>query len=114
MSICPDCQCAALRLSYDRSGQTCFRSCPICSYADTVSERAPERRLRADDPERYLRLFAADPSQRANFVLFAQNWHRARGTPMPVPSAAYDILKRDGVDVSKMTPIKSTLVKQNR
>lgn len=114
MTTCPKCSLATLRESHDRSGQTTFRLCPICDFRDTVSNRAPERRLRHDDPARYLTLFAADPSQRAQFVLHAANWFRERGTPCPVPSAAYELLKDAGVDVSKMTPIKSTLVKENR
>lgn len=114
MTTCPKCSLAPLTESHDRSGQTTFRACPICDFRDTVSNRDPANRLRADDPTRYLTLFARDPTQRANFVLYAENWFRERGTLMPVPSAAYDLLKDAGVDVSKMTPIKSTLVKENR
>jgi Zn ribbon nucleic-acid-binding protein len=114
MTTCPKCSLVDLVATYDRSGQTAFRHCTICDYRDTVSERAPENRLRADDPARYLNLFARDPSQRANFVLYALNWYRERGTPMPVPAPAYDLLKAAGCDVSKMTPIKSKLIQENR
>lgn len=113
MTTCPSCDLATLTESMDRSGQTTFRSCPICDFRDTVTNRDPTNRLRADDPTRYLTLFANDPTQRANFVLYASNWFTERGTPMPIPAPAYDLLKDAGVDVSKMTPIRSTLVKEN-